>query len=39
MPAQAVILRPNPFGSFSKGLLILLAILVMLGIAGHAAVL
>ena len=39
MPAHAVILRPNPFGSFSAGLLILLTILVMLGIAAHAAVL
>jgi hypothetical protein len=39
MPAQTVILRPNPFGNFSAALMVLLAILVMLGVAAHVAVL
>jgi hypothetical protein len=39
MPAQTVILRPNPFGGFSSALIVLLAVLAMLGVVAHAAVL
>jgi hypothetical protein len=38
MPPQTVILRPSPFSGLSSALLVLLAILVMLGVAAHAAV-
>ncbi len=39
MPAQTVILRPNPFAGVTSALVVLLTILVILGVAAHAAVL
>lgn len=38
MTAQTVILRPSPFSGLPAALLVLLAILVVLGVAAHAAV-
>ena len=39
MPTQTVILRPNPFGGLPSALVVLMTILVLLGVAAHAAVL
>ena len=38
MTAQTVILRPSPFSGLPSVLVVLMAILVLLGIAAHAAV-
>jgi hypothetical protein len=39
MPTQTVILGPSPLSSLSSVLLVLLAVLILLGVAAHAAVL
>ena len=39
MPAQTLILRPRPFDGIPSTILVVMAILVVLGIAAHAAVL
>ena len=38
MSPQTVILRPNPFAGVSSTVVVLVTILIVLGIAAHAAV-
>jgi hypothetical protein len=38
MPGQTIILRPSPFSGLPSALVGLLAILTLVGIAAHAAV-
>lgn len=39
MTANTVILRPQPFSGLPSALLVLMAVLVVLGVVAHAAVL
>jgi hypothetical protein len=38
MTSQAVILRPSPFSGLPSALVVLVVVLVLLGVAAHAAI-